>query len=112
MLYPPTQFLTPLPDITCLDPEDLYDMRHGPSKAIDPDMIGGNWFRSPKNYDENMIKMMEEAGHTNPRNWKSKKQYNIREDNGDLQAKKLAKKYYMQDKMRARAAAAREAAGA
>ena len=70
-------FLTPPPDIAGTDPSEMYDMREGPSKPINPNNIGDNWFNSFNKRDKATRERNANIWKFNPRDWKSKKMYNI-----------------------------------
>ena len=48
----PRQFLTPKPDLDAIDPEEMYDMRQGPSKAINPNLVSASWTLRRKGQDQ------------------------------------------------------------
>lgn len=74
----PKQFLTPRPNIDALDPEEMYDMREGPSQAIDPNLISASWTlkrSNQKEVDEKIQKRKDDRVQFG--RWRSKKQMSM-----------------------------------
>ena len=78
-----TQTLTPIPELGINDPEDLYDMREGPSRPIRVNDVGGYWFRGPKNTLEYEEKRTKDLFSMNPINWRQTTVYTCQYDLGD-----------------------------